>query len=36
MAIVKDATTIGKIVAVVVSMFNFNFMQENTLKNYVK
>ncbi len=36
MAIVKDAMTIGKILATIITMFNLNSMQENALKSYVK
>lgn len=36
MSIVKDTSTILKIVATIVTMFNMNSHQETTLKNYVK
>lgn len=36
MGVVKDLMQIAKIVATVSLLFNFNSMQENELKSYVK
>lgn len=36
MALIKDVTTIGKVLTVIISMFNMNSFQETSLKNYVK